>query len=77
MAKFFSTSARQDKEFISAMVSSTLLEEVIEWIQGEFEPEQIFGEEKLKSWASDAGVENVFDDSILEMWAKNNGWTRS
>lgn len=76
MAKFFSTSSADDKAFISDMFSSSLLEEAIEWISGKFEPEQVFGEDRLKSWASDAGVENVFNDSILEMWAQNNGWSK-
>jgi hypothetical protein len=76
MAKFFSTKASDDSAFISDMFASTLLEEAIDWIEAKYTPEQIFGDERLKEWAEEQGVENVFDDAILEMWAQNNGWSK-
>ena len=49
------TSARQDSNFINEMFSSTLLEQAMQFIADNFEPEDIFEEDILKQWAEDNG----------------------
>ena len=45
------TTAKQDRDFISAMVSDSLLEDSIEWIGSNMNPEDVFTEEQLRDWA--------------------------
>ncbi len=49
------TTVRQDSEFVSAMISSTLLEEAIDWIQSNMNPEDVFDEKTLATWAKESG----------------------
>ena len=49
------TSARQDSNFINEMFSSTLLEQAMQFIADNFEPEDIFEEDVMKQWAEDNG----------------------
>lgn len=49
------TSTRQDSNFISEMFSSTLLEQAMQFIADNFEPEDIFEEDVMKQWAEDNG----------------------
>ena len=50
------TTTEQDKDFISELISSTLLEEAISWIQDNMSPEEVFKESQLKDWADRAGM---------------------
>ena len=50
-----STSARQDSDFISEVISSTLLEQAMQFIADNFEPEDIFEEDVMKEWANENG----------------------
>ena len=56
------TTTSQDKEFISSVVSSTLLEEAIEWIQDNLYPETVFNENALREWAESNGYVEDMDD---------------
>lgn len=49
------TSARQDSNFINEMFSTTLLEQAMQFIADNFEPEDIFEEDVMKQWAEDNG----------------------
>lgn len=49
------TSARQDSNFINEMFSTTLLEQAMQFIVDNFEPEDIFEEDVMKQWAEDNG----------------------
>ena len=49
------TTVRQDSEFKDAIVPSSLLEEAIEWIKSNMEPEDVFNDDDLKTWAEDSG----------------------
>jgi hypothetical protein len=49
------TSSRQDSDFINAVVSETLLEEAIDWIQSHMSPEDVFSDTDLDDWAIGAG----------------------
>lgn len=49
------TSSREDDQFIASVISSTLLEESIEWIRSNMSPEDVFSESDLEQWAADEG----------------------
>lgn len=57
------TSARQDREFIETLINSRLLEEAIEWISRNLEPEQVFSTEDLEKWARESGFVHIDDKS--------------
>jgi hypothetical protein len=47
----------QDREFISAVIHGSLLDEAIEWISYELKPTDVFSHDKLEAWAKEAGYE--------------------
>jgi hypothetical protein len=49
------TSTRQDSDFISEVISSTLLEQAMQFIADNFEPEDIFEEDVMREWANENG----------------------
>jgi hypothetical protein len=49
------TTTREDEDFVSAMDLKHLLERAAEYIAGNFDPEDIYPEEKLREWALDNG----------------------
>jgi hypothetical protein len=46
-----STSHYQDKAFINDLFPSNLLEQAMQFIANNFEPEDIFGNERMDKWA--------------------------
>jgi hypothetical protein len=56
-----STTIVQDREFISALISSSLLEEAIQWITDNMSPEEVYSDLQLKDWAESAGY--VLDET--------------
>lgn len=76
-----STSAYQDKQFISDVIGDRILEKVVDWVSSNLEPEDVFSEEKLAQWAKDWAPKNaippeIFPDAMLEEWAEENGWKK-
>ncbi len=51
------TYAAQDKQFVAAVISDCLLEEAIDWIQTNMNPEDVFSEDDLSTWADNNGRE--------------------
>ena len=49
------TTSNEDKDFISAMISSVLLEQAADYIADNFESEDVYPAEKLRDWALDNG----------------------
>ena len=49
------TSTRQDSDFIREVISSTLLEQAMQFIADNFEPEDIFEEDVMREWANENG----------------------
>lgn len=49
------TSSREDEAFLSHVISSTLLEDSIEWIKSNLNPEEVFDDGQLKIWAEENG----------------------
>ena len=43
------------KYFVSEVISSSALEEVISWIKSNLEPEEVFDENQLEEWAETNG----------------------
>lgn len=56
------TTDRQDKEFISNVISKTLLEDAIEWIKSNMTPEDVFNASELSDWAESNGFVKDEDD---------------
>lgn len=50
-----STTARQDQDFLKALISDSLLEEAIDWIGSNLEPEEVFSDASLQYWAESNG----------------------
>ena len=50
------TSSTQDRTFIADVIDQFLLERSIDWISNNMEPEDVFGEARLKDWAKDNGM---------------------
>jgi hypothetical protein len=50
------TTYKQDKEFIDAIFPKDLLEQAIDWIGANMEPEDVFSEQRLTDWAKDIGM---------------------
>ena len=48
------TTSTQDRDFACATVN---LEQAIDWIQNNLEPDAVFTEEQLESWAESKGYE--------------------
>jgi hypothetical protein len=50
-----STTARQDREFLEQVIHPSLptglLEDVIDWIRKNIDPEDVFPEKQLERWA--------------------------
>ena len=51
-------------------------DQIIEWIKGYLDPEDVFDEEDLKKWANNNSVEDVFDKEYLIDWAETNGYIK-
>ena len=49
------TSSSEDQDFVNAMISETLLEQAAEYIADNFDPEEVYPEQKLRDWAIDNG----------------------
>lgn len=49
------TTILDDKQFISEVIPSSLLEDSINFIKNKYSAEEIFGEEAMVEWAEDNG----------------------
>lgn len=55
------TSTQQDRDFISGVISSSLLEDSMDYITANFEAEEVYGLDYMIDWAKN--------------WAEENGYT--
>jgi len=55
-----STTTRQDADFNDSVISHSLLEESIEWIGSNLDPEDVFDDSDLVYWATSNGY--IFDE---------------
>jgi len=49
------TTSKQDQDFLESVIPHTLLEEAIEWIASNLDPEDVFSENDLSCWAENNG----------------------
>jgi len=49
------TTSGQDRDFISSLISSHLLEDAIDWISQNMEPADVFSKKDLEDWAEGEG----------------------
>ena len=45
----------ENKAFLSAVINDLLLDEAVDWIQKNLEPEDVFTDKQLASWAVNNG----------------------
>lgn len=55
------TTFTQDREFISYIIGSDLLENSIEWISKNMNPDDVFSTSELESWAESNGYAKIED----------------
>lgn len=69
------TTSKQDDDFLAAVVSGSLLEDAIDWIQTNLSPEDVFTVDELERWVKgNLKPDDVFDDKELAKWAEENGY---
>jgi hypothetical protein len=54
------TTAQQDRAFIADIISASLLEEAIDWIASNLNPDDVFPDSDLEEWAERNGYELPF-----------------
>lgn len=45
------TTTSQDRSFRDELIANDLLEQAIDWIKNNMEPEEVFTEQQLEKWA--------------------------
>jgi hypothetical protein len=48
------TTAKQDRQFVDAIIDTTILESAIDWIANNLRPEDVFDEKDLETWAEES-----------------------
>lgn len=61
-------SAKQENDFLFSVLNGSLLENAVEWIGNNLNPEEVYNESDLKSWAKDnLDPEDIYSSSdVLE-----------
>lgn len=49
----------QDRAFRDSIISETVLEEAVQWIADNMDPEDVFPDGALRAWARGVGLEEV------------------
>lgn len=55
---------RENNDFVNAILPRYFLDDAIEWIQENMNPEDVFSDEKLKEWAENNGLV-VIEEEVL------------
>ena len=50
------TTSKQDRDFLESVISSSLLEDALSWIEENMEPADVFSEKVLEAWAVGRGM---------------------
>lgn len=77
-------SGKQDAAFGKLMsedideikMSGSALDDAIQWIADNLQPEDVFSEHALELWAQSKEPENLFTSIQLGYWAEANGYTK-
>ena len=48
-------SYKENKQFLSSVINENLLDEAINWIKSNMNPDDVFDEDQLEEWAKDNG----------------------
>lgn len=77
------STTNQDQEFekivqsnITTSVNTSMVDEAVDFVASNFDPEDVFSESKLLSWAKNYDPEGIFDDGALSAWAESNGYVK-
>ena len=73
------TNSNQDLEFAKAFGDNLFIstEWILDWVQENFLPNEVFDEDELIEWANEYDPENVFDSDKLEKWADDNDYLQA
>jgi len=69
--------SRQDHDFLETVVPTTLLDDAIDWIKKNLNPDEVFEEKEILAFVRDNFSPEVVYDSELDTWAENNGYEKS
>ena len=67
---------RADFYYENMDMSDDIFNRVLRYIRTCMEPDHIFEEKDLLSWASENEPEEVFDARTLQEWAENEGYVK-
>lgn len=74
---------RQDRKFKEQIVESIIVDDsltlIIDWIQSNLYPEDVFDSQQLLEWAknqTDYTIEDMASTAELENWALDNGFKK-
>ena len=72
------TNSNQDLEFAKAFGNNLFIstEWILDWVQENFLPNEVFDEDELIEWANEYDPQNIFEDEELERWAENADYVR-
>lgn len=74
------TTYNQEREFKSKVVMDnvldSILQDAIDWIQKNMNPDDVFTDDDLTSWATSKEIDSVFPAKELEAWAESNGYSK-
>lgn len=69
------TTVAQDKDFVRDVVSSTLLEDSITWMQKNLDIETIVGVDALRDYVNGyTDLTDIIPKARLEQWARDHGF---
>ena len=68
--------ALQNASFASDLLPQYPLDDAIDWIKNNLEPDDVFDETTLERWAIDYVKVEAMPQDELEAWAEANGYTK-
>lgn len=70
-------SGKQNRDFESSILSElNLLDNAIQWIQGNMKVDDVFDEKDIQNHVEDGDPEDYFSTKRLEQWAEENGFVK-
>lgn len=69
--------ASEVEDWVNISIAKYALENTIEWIGDNVDPDDVFGDDKLREYVAKSSLpEDVFDDKKLSEWAESNGYEK-
>lgn len=69
-------SMKQNEAFVQSLLPAYPLDDAIEWIEKNMDPDDVFSEGQLERWAINCmPVDHMPEDELIA-WAEKNGFTK-